>query len=90
PRNKIDLKNIQKIWVRKSDLRCHIAYTLLKAVTTNTWYFDSGCSRHMTRTQKYLKDYQCVNEGHVTFGDGIRGKVVGKGTLNVNGLPKLE
>lgn len=78
PRNKVDLKNVRKIWVRKTDLRCHVAYTSLKAVTSNAWYFDSGYSRHMTGTQKYLIDYQCVNEGHVTFEDEIRRKIVGK------------
>ena len=50
PKIKIDLndKPTKKLWIKKSDLFCHVAYTSMKAVTTNDWYFESACSRHMT------------------------------------------
>ncbi|XP_019194729.1 PREDICTED: uncharacterized protein LOC109188527 [Ipomoea nil] len=53
------------------------------------WYFDSGCSRHMTGNTKFLSDINTSN-GEVTFGDGVKGQVTGVGTLNVAGLPKLK
>ncbi|XP_019155252.1 PREDICTED: uncharacterized protein LOC109152132 [Ipomoea nil] len=53
------------------------------------WYFDSGCSRHMTGNAKYLCNIHASN-GEVTFGDGVKGQVTGVGTLNVAGLPKLK
>ncbi|XP_019193992.1 PREDICTED: uncharacterized protein LOC109187992 [Ipomoea nil] len=53
------------------------------------WYFDSGCSRHMTGNAKFLSDINTSN-GEVTFGDGVKGQVTGVGTLNVAGLPKLK
>ena len=58
-RIKIDLndKPIKKLWIKKSNLFCHVAYTFMKAVTTNDWYFDSGCLRHMTGEKSYLSDY---------------------------------
>ncbi|KAI3443888.1 hypothetical protein Pfo_000553 [Paulownia fortunei] len=79
-----------RIWIRKSDLRCFVADICLKACIDDTWYFDSGCSRHMTGDKKKLKGYQSVNEGHVIFGDGEKGRKLRKGVLNVEGLSKLK
>ncbi|XP_073304543.1 uncharacterized protein [Primulina huaijiensis] len=54
------------------------------------WYFDSGSSRHMTGSREYLVDYIEQKCGRVTYGGGAKGNIVGKGTLNVEGLPKLH
>ncbi|XP_075475265.1 uncharacterized protein LOC142506014 [Primulina tabacum] len=54
------------------------------------WYFDSGSSRHMTGSREYLTDYVEQKCGRVTYGGGAKGKIVGKGTLSVEGLPKLH
>ncbi|XP_073307162.1 uncharacterized protein [Primulina huaijiensis] len=54
------------------------------------WYFDSGSSRHMTGSREYLIDYVEQKCGRVTYGGGAKGRIVGKGTLNVEGLPKLH
>ncbi|XP_019157957.1 PREDICTED: uncharacterized protein LOC109154680 [Ipomoea nil] len=58
-------------------------------MTEARWYFDFGCSRHMTRNSKYLMSIQ-PSSGSVTFGEGQKGKIVGKGILNVPGLPHLD
>ena len=42
----------------------------MKTVTTDDWYFDNGCSRHMIGEKNYLSDYQNMSDGHVSFGDG--------------------
>ena len=76
--------------LKKSDLFCHVAYTSMKAVTTNDWYFESACSRHMTGDKRYLNDYQSMLDGHVSFGDGGKWRVLGKGTLLADGLSKLK
>ena len=76
--------------LKKSNLSCNVAYTSMKAIITNTWYFDSGCLRHMIGEKKYLSDYQSVSDGHVSFEDGEKGRVLGKGTLIADGLPKLN
>ncbi|KAI3461556.1 hypothetical protein Pfo_018219 [Paulownia fortunei] len=74
----------------KSYLKCFVADISLKSCTDDSWYFDSGCSKHMTGDKEKLKGYQSVNEGHVIFEDGEKGRVLGKGVLNVEGLPKLK
>ncbi|GJX30005.1 hypothetical protein Tco_0238084 [Tanacetum coccineum] len=41
---------------------------------------DNGCSRHMTRNQSYLTDYEEINVGFVAFGGNSKGgKITGKG-----------
>ncbi|XP_075489478.1 uncharacterized protein LOC142528320 [Primulina tabacum] len=54
------------------------------------WYFDSGCSRHMTGSKDHLIDYVELRNGHVTYGGGAKGRIAGKGTLNVDGFPNLH
>ena len=83
-------RTIRRVWVRKVDLVCHVAYNSLKASSVDSWYFDSGCSKHMTGENKFLKDVLTCTEGHVTFGDGIKGRVLGKGVLDVEGFPRLK
>lgn len=63
---------------RSSDQNCHVIYTSLKANLSGTWYFDSGCSRHMTGTKDFLIDYVSTNGGKVTYGGDAQGKIVGK------------
>lgn len=35
------------------------------------------------RKQVYLADYKSMIDSAITFRDGITGKVIGKGTLNI-------
>ena len=44
----------------------------------------------MTGDKIFLKDYQAIVVRHVTFGDGVKGRVLGKKTLDVDGLPRLK
>ncbi|XP_073063932.1 uncharacterized protein [Primulina eburnea] len=50
----------------------------------------SGSSRHMTGSREHLIDYVEQNSGRITYGGGAKGKIMGNGTLNVEGLPKLH
>ena len=43
----------------------------------------------MTGESCFLTDIRPTNHKHVTYGDGVKGRVLGKGTLNVDGMPKL-
>ncbi|XP_019176598.1 PREDICTED: uncharacterized protein LOC109171920 [Ipomoea nil] len=76
----------KKIWVRKDQ---NVAYTSKTSKEQNVWYFDSGCSRHMTGNPENLENIQYKNKGHITFGDGGKGQIIASGILNVHGLPRL-
>ncbi|XP_019188855.1 PREDICTED: uncharacterized protein LOC109183091 [Ipomoea nil] len=80
---------VKQIWVKKSDFVCHVSFHSTSTNRKERWYFDSGCSRHMTGDAKYLNNVK-GSTGEVTFGDGVKGKITGIGTLNVTGLPKLQ
>ena len=68
---------------QNSELKCFVSYTCLRTCATNAWYFDSGCSRHMTGNKDILVDYKPLSEVLVTFGDGVIARVLSRGTLNV-------
>ncbi|XP_075507483.1 uncharacterized protein LOC142544308 [Primulina tabacum] len=80
----------KKIWVPKTVIQCNVIYTSLKTNIAGAWYFDSGCSHHMTGSKKHLIDYSELKSGRVIYRGGAKGRIVGKGTLNVDGLPMLH
>ncbi|XP_073051200.1 uncharacterized protein [Primulina eburnea] len=80
----------RKIWVPKTVNLCNVIYTSLKTNISGAWYFDSGCSRHMTGSKEHLIDYLEVASGRVTYGGGAKGKIVGKRTLNIDELRILH
>jgi len=67
-----------------------VAYTSVVSQNNRAWYFDSGCSRHMTGVQSILKDFSVINNGKVTFGDGGKGSIKGKGKIEIYDQPHLS
>ncbi|KAI3808308.1 hypothetical protein L1987_24257 [Smallanthus sonchifolius] len=55
----------------------------------NTWYVDSGCSRHMTGNVKLLEDVIKIDGGYVAFAGNKGGYIIGQGTLK-NDKVKFE
>lgn len=51
---------------------------------------DSGCSKHMTEDKSLFTHFTEVQDGRVTFSDGNSTGIVGKGTVEVPGIPKLN
>ena len=49
----------------------------------------SGCSRHMTRDRSYFKVFESKKGGNVTFGDGSKSQIKGKGIISRLGLPNI-
>ncbi|KAI3821566.1 hypothetical protein L1987_09134 [Smallanthus sonchifolius] len=47
----------------------------------NTWYVDSGCSRHMTGNVRLLEDVKQIDGGYVAFAGNKGGYITGQGTL---------
>ena len=74
---------------RNDEYYCYVAQVALKANASNTWYLDSGCSRHMTGNKSFFKTLVMEDGGFVTFGDGSKKKVIGKGNISIPGLPSL-
>ncbi|GAU35618.1 hypothetical protein TSUD_30350 [Trifolium subterraneum] len=82
----------KKFWKTKSnvEVKALIAHTSFKVSSKEDWYFDSGCSRHLTGEKKYLNEINPYTTSFVTFGDGAKGEIKGIGNLINKGLPKLN
>ncbi|MCH84707.1 gag-pol polyprotein, partial [Trifolium medium] len=83
-------KSEDVITTSKSDDTCLIAHTSFRASSREDWYFESGCSRHMTGVDKILVNLKSYSTSFVTFGDGAKGEIVGIGKLINSDLPKLD
>ncbi|TYK19192.1 gag-pol polyprotein [Cucumis melo var. makuwa] len=77
------------VWRIKSAKRYKIAFTSVQTVD-DAWYFDSGCSKHMTGNRSYFTNLNDCVTGHVTFGDGAKGKIIAKGNIDKDDLPRLK
>ena len=71
----------------------HEVYFMIKStfkvMDTCLWYLDSGCSRHMTRDRSLFKVFESKNGGNVTFGNGSKSQIKGKGIISLPGLPDI-
>jgi len=56
----------------------------------NQWYLDSGCSKHMTGDVTQFINLKLKAEGHVTYGDNNRGKILGRGDVGTKDSTTIE
>ncbi|XP_056861959.1 uncharacterized protein LOC130509786 [Raphanus sativus] len=76
----------------ETEIVSHVAYTSAEEAsqTQLPWYFDSGCSKHMTGNEDYLEKLELIRGGKVTFGDGGQGKICAIGITSRSDVPKLS
>ena len=65
---------------------CFMMKFAFKVMDTCLWYLDSGCSRHKTGDHSLFKVFESKKCGNVTFGDGSKSQIKGKGTISLLGL----
>ncbi|XP_024018312.1 uncharacterized protein LOC112090655 [Morus notabilis] len=67
PNVNIDVQNnfSRRVWVRKSDLRCHKAYTSLEACTNDCGCSDAGCTKRLTSVKSII-------HGRMLHSGGVR------------------
>jgi transposase InsO family protein len=61
----------------------------LKAKSSN-WYLDSGCSKHMTGDKSKFSLLTPKKNGHVSYGDNNKGKIIGIGTVGKSPNTTIE
>ncbi|GFP94262.1 pullulanase 1 chloroplastic [Phtheirospermum japonicum] len=81
---------VKQVWVKKNEIKCNMIYLSLKSYVPVTWYFDSGCSKHMIGSEDLLSNTVKFQGGKVKYGGGANGQIIGQGTLHVPGIAKLE
>ena len=67
-----------------------MACTSPKVNAKKKWYFDSGSFRHMICNKEILTNFQPCNLESMTFGDSVKGVVLGSDLLKFPGMPNLE
>ncbi|XP_068487013.1 uncharacterized protein [Phaseolus vulgaris] len=45
------------------------------------WYLHSGCSKHMTGDKSKFLSISFKQEGHITYGDNNKGRILGSGSI---------
>ena len=65
---------------------CFMMKSAYKVMDTCLWYLDSGYSRHMTGDRSLFKVFESKKDGNVTFGDGSKSQIKGKGIISLPGL----
>ncbi|CAM8877637.1 unnamed protein product [Rhodiola kirilowii] len=82
----------KQVWIPKErQTVCMVACCSSGDTVQGSWFFDSGCSAHMTGNSEYLSHIRPVEQMRfVTFADGRKSQVIGCGTLKVLDLPALE
>ena len=66
----------------------HDAY-YLKVIDTYLLYLGNGCSRRMTRDHSLFNTFEPKKGGNITFNDGSKSQIKGKGIISVLGLPDI-
>jgi len=82
--------NVKRVWKPKVVNIGLMAHISLRASFREEWYFDSGCSRHMTGFKNLLDVEKFCTNTYVTFRNGTKGKIVGTRNLISNDLPNLD
>ena len=68
---------------------CFMMKSAFKVMDMCLWYLDSGCSRHMTGDRSLFKVFKSKKGGNVTFGNGSKTQIKGKGIISLLGLPDI-
>src|ERR1044072_5970279 len=55
-----------------------------------SWYLDSGCSRHMTGERHMFQELELKAGGVVRFGGNQKGKIIGSGTIGYGKSPSIK
>ena len=88
----------RKRHMRESTIRTNLSFkhevcftmkSAFKVMDTCLWYLDSGCSRHMIGDRSLFKVFESKKGGNVTFGDGSKSQIKGKGIISLPGLPNI-
>lgn len=76
PKRKKEKKyQAKKEWKPKTTVNSFITHTSLTVSSRKYWYFDSGCSRHMSGEKTYLEELKSCSNSYVTFDDGVKGRI---------------
>ena len=81
----------KQMFTKKEDVSCFVFHTALNVIDSCLWYLHSACSKHMAGNKDFFKELkEGINGGNITYGDGSKSKVIGKGVVEIPSVPILE
>jgi hypothetical protein len=83
-------RTVRKVWKPKRYNVGLMAHISQKTLSKERWYFDSGCSLHMTGSKDLLNIEKSCGDSYVTFGNQTRGKILGTCRLISPESPELD
>ncbi|XP_070050361.1 uncharacterized protein [Nicotiana tomentosiformis] len=58
--------------------------------SSQIWYMDSACSKHMTRSKNHFLSLENLKGGNVSFGNEKKGKIIGVGKVGKTDSHSIE
>lgn len=58
--------------------------------TSNLWYLNSGCSKHMIGEAHKFSNLSLKTKGYVTYGDNNKGRILGSGKVGASPFTSIE
>ena len=68
---------------------CFMMKSIFKVIDMCLWYLNIDCLRHMIGDRFLFKVFESKKGGNVTFGDGSKSQIKGKGIISLPRLPDI-
>jgi hypothetical protein len=75
---------------QSTNYKPHSSYFTQSLIKKKIGFFDSGCSKHMTRDKTCFEELKPYRNNYVTVGDGEKGRIKGICKLVSPGSPSLD
>ncbi|KAL5540061.1 hypothetical protein UlMin_045748 [Ulmus minor] len=85
--NKMNLQYLRKDRVKN---QVEKAFCVVDSIDKSDWYFDSGCTKHMTGDIRNFYSLDDFGTGTIVYGNGEISNILGVGQVDITGLPSMD
>ncbi|KAL5540639.1 hypothetical protein UlMin_044453 [Ulmus minor] len=85
--NKMNLQYLRKDRVKN---QVEKAFCVIDSIDKSDWYFDSGCTKHMTGDIRNFYSLDDFGTGTIVYGNGEISNILGVGQVDITGLPSMD
>ncbi|KAL5540704.1 hypothetical protein UlMin_045819 [Ulmus minor] len=83
-------KNVLKNPQVKNRNQVEKAFCVVDSIDKSDWYFDSGCTKHMTGDIRNFYSLDDFGTGTIVYGNGEISNILGVGQVDITGLPSMD
>ncbi|KAL5543708.1 hypothetical protein UlMin_007492 [Ulmus minor] len=85
--NKMNLQYLRKDRIKN---QVEKALCVVESIDKSDWYFDSGCTKHMTGDIRNFYSLDDFGTGTIVYGNGEISNILGVGQVDITGLPSMD